>query len=52
MWSVVSTTIRAARKMRRLEVVELLDGLGEEAALAHDALGVQRPALGEVGRAE
>ena len=51
MWRRVSTTIRAARKMRRLEVVELLDRVLEEAALAHHALGVQRPALAEVGRA-
>jgi hypothetical protein len=33
-------------------VVELLDRLREEAALAHQALGVEAPALVEVGRAE
>ena len=33
-----------------LEVVQLLDRVLEEAPLAHDALGVQRPALAEVGR--
>ena len=37
---------------RRLEVLELLERILEEAALAHHALGVERPTLAEVGRAQ
>ena len=37
---------------RRLVLVELMLRIGEEALLAHDPLGVERPALREVRRAE
>ena len=44
--------IRARPEQRRVEVVELVDRLLEEAPLAHHAFGIQRPALAEVGRRE
>ena len=48
MWSPVSTTMRAARKIHRVQLSELGPRIREVALLAHHALGVEGPTLSEV----